>query len=91
MKGRLVVPALLALCATCLQAADAPAAPGDKFQPSMNNYDLSGMDGSQKRRLADSVAKQQKQLGHGMGGLEENPAAARKAKPKKQKKKKNRS
>lgn len=80
--SRLLVIGTLTLAAHAADQATASA--GGNYQPSMNNYDLSGMDGPQKRRMADAVASQQKQLGHGMGGLETTPGhkTAHKAKRK---------
>ena len=72
-----------------------PAAPAPQpaVQAGMENYSMTGMTGEQKARLAQTVKRDRRQLGHGMGGLGEAKAApkhgkkaAAKAAPKKAKK-----
>lgn len=48
-----------------------PAAPAPQpaVQSGMENYGMTGMTGEQKTRLAQTVKRDRRQLGHGMGGL----------------------
>lgn len=78
---------------------ETPPPPQKAAQAGMENYGMAGMSSEQKARLARSVKRDQRQLGHGMGGLGDAkpaakaPAKARKVggkKPKKALKKKTR-
>ncbi len=46
-----------------------PPAPQPSVQSGMENYSMAGMSSEQKTRLTQSVKRNNKQLGHGMGGL----------------------
>lgn len=63
---------------------DTPPPPQKSTQSGMENYGMAGMSSEQKARLAKSVKRDNRQLGHGMGGLgEAKPAAKAPAKVKK--------
>jgi hypothetical protein len=63
---------------------DTPPPPQKATQSGMENYGMSGMSSDQKAKLTRSVKRNNRQLGHGMGGLgEAKPAAKAPAKLKK--------
>lgn len=63
---------------------DTPPPPQKAAQSGMENYGMAGMSSEQKARLAKSVKRDNRQLGHGMGGLgDARPAAKAPAKVKK--------
>ena len=68
-RQHLIVLGALALIARPLLAADAPSANPPEKQAGMANYSMSGMTADEKRNLTKAVTRQNKQLGHGMGGL----------------------
>ncbi|MBL8488374.1 MAG: hypothetical protein JNK22_14920 [Rhodocyclaceae bacterium] len=59
-----------------------PAAPAPQpaVQSGMENYSMTGMSGDQKARLAQTVKRDRRQLGHGMGGLGDAKPVAKPAK-----------
>ena len=59
----------LALLARPLLAAEAASVNPPEKQAGMANYSMSGMTADEKRNLTKAVTRQNKQLGHGMGGL----------------------
>ena len=71
---------------------DTPPPPQKATQSGMENYGMAGMSSEQKAGLAKSVKRDNRQLGHGMGGLGEArsavkaPAKLKKASGKKAKK-----
>ncbi len=76
-RQQLVFLGALALLARPLLAAETPppANPPEK-QAGMANYSMSGMTADEKRGLTQAVTRQNKQLGHGMGGLGNDASAA---------------
>jgi hypothetical protein len=63
---------------------DTPPPPQKATQSGMENYGMSGMSSDQKAKLTRSVKRNNRQLGHGMGGLgEAKPAVKAPAKLKK--------
>lgn len=62
-----------------LQPAAPPAAQ-PAVQSGMENYSMAGMSSEQKSRLTQSVKRNNRQLGHGMGGLGEARPSAKHAK-----------
>ena len=54
-----------------------PPAPQKSTQSGMENYGMAGMSSEQKAGLAKSVKRDNRQLGHGMGGLGEARSAAK--------------
>ncbi len=57
-----------------------PPAPQPAVQSGMENYSMTGMSGDQKARLAQTVKRDRRQLGHGMGGLGDAKPVAKPAK-----------
>lgn len=56
---------------------DTPPPPQKATQSGMENYSMSGMSSDQKAGLTKSVKRNNRQLGHGMGGLGEAKPAAK--------------